>query len=567
MPTMISDDLAHGPEHTTGYWPTGVPRHLEYPDHTVADLHTWASARYGDRLAVVDGAQSLTFAQLHALACRIAHGLRGQGVQPGDAVLLHQPNSMWFLPTYFGIHLAGAIVVPTNPLQPEAVLRHQIALTGATAAISHPAHAHALAETAVGTSIGTLAVVPATTAAPGRADLPDGVISIDDLIEGQPVTRPQVPTTDGDIAHLAFTGGTTGVPKAVRMLHRNIVANVAQMVAWRSGHTLGGRGGQVALTPLPGVDDPPVAPGACSTVVVSPLFHTHALVNMTWLHLCGATHVLLGRFDAPLMLDLMDRHQTTYVTGSPTMWHGLVAAAAGRDHDFGSLRVVATGAAPTDAPTLAALAKLFPRAVTVESCGLTECTCLVSAGVVVRGGRNQPGSAGLPVCDTEVEARVGGIAVAPGERGELWVRGPQVTDGYLNRPAETAEQYVDGWVNTGDIGYVDDEGFVHISDRSKDMLIYKGYNVYPRELEAVLLEHADVDAAAVVGRPAGAVGQEPVAFVVGVPGATIDPDGLMAHVAARVLPYQKVRQVHVVEALPSNAAGKILKAELRQRLE
>lgn len=179
------------------------------------------------------------------------------------------------------------------------------------------------------------------------------------------------------------------------------------------------------------------------------------------------------------------------------------------------------------------------------------------------------GSVGLPVFDTELEIRsqIDPTVVLPdGELGELWIRGPQVTDGYLGHPEITAEQYVDGWLATGDIAYRDADGFVYIADRAKDMLIYKGYNVYPRELEEILVTHPKVSTAAVVGREAGAIGQEPVAFVVPVDGEEPAAEELKAYVAEQVLPYKKIREVVVVDALPTSAAGKILKTDLRSRL-
>ncbi|MEP9385068.1 AMP-binding protein [Nocardioides sp. KR10-350] len=213
------------------------------------------------------------------------------------------------------------------------------------------------------------------------------------------------------------------------------------------------------------------------------------------------------------------------------------------------------------------LREIFPSAMLNEGYGLTEGTCLVTSAPGFHGARRKLGSVGLPVPDTEVEIRdaVGRVLPA-GEPGELWVRGPQVTAGYQGHPELTREQYADGWLRTGDVGYIDEEGFVFISDRLKDMLIYKGYNVYPRELEELLVQHPAVTSAAVVGRSDPSVGQIPVAFVVARPRAEVDPEELKAYVAERVLPYKKVREVHLVPSLPANPAGKILKTELRSRL-
>ncbi len=549
-----------------GYWPHQLPRHLEYPALTVGDLNEYAARAYPDRIGVRDGDATLTFAEIHAHACQVAHGLRSAGVRERDVVVLHQPNSLWFLPCYYGILLAGATVVPTNPLQPAAGLRAQILETGAVAALSHPQHLSLLEEARQGTALQTLVVVPGTDVAPAPGDLPAGALTLAGLMEGQPTTRPDTTAGPDDIAHLAYTGGTTGVPKAVRVLHRNVVSNVAQMAGWRAGHILGQDVHGATLRPLPDAAEAGVVPGDSVTVVISPMFHAHALINASFLHLCGTRQVLSGRFDPQRMLELIERERATYITGSPTMWHALVGAGENAgDREFTSLRVVSSGAAPIDLPTMEALQELFPSTVILEGYGLTEGTCLVSVGPVFRDGRTKRGAVGVPIFDTEVEIRAGLTSepLGPGERGELWVRGPQVTDGYFERPEATAQQFVDGWLDTGDIAYVDEDGFIFICDRAKDMLIYKGYNVYPRELEDLLVSHPGVDGAAVVGRDVTAVGQEPVAFVVPVAGGRVDATALMAYVAERVLPYKKIRAVHFVDRLPSNPAGKILKTELR----
>lgn len=567
MTTMTTSSAGRGSVEP-GYWPHQLPRHLDYPALTVGDLNEYAARAYPDRPGVRDGDTTLTFAEIHAHACQVAHGLRAAGVRERDVVVLHQPNSLWFLPSYYGILLAGAIVAPTNPLHPAAGLRAQIEETRAVAALSHPGHVDLLEEARQGTGLRTLVVAPGTDVAPAPQDLPPGAVTLADLMAGQPTSRPKTTVGPDDIAHLAYTGGTTGVPKAVRVLHRNVVSNVAQMSGWRAGHLLGMDGqGLATLTALPDAAEAGVVPGDSVTVVVSPMFHAHALINASFLHLCGTTQVLSGRFEAARMLDLIERERATYITGSPTMWHALVGAGgAAADRDFTSLQVVSSGAAPIDLPTMEALQELFPSSVILEGYGLTEGTCLVSVGPVFRDGRTKPGAVGIPIFDTAVEIRAGltGEPLGTGERGELWVRGPQVTDGYFERPDATAQQFVDGWLNTGDIAYVDEDGFIFISDRAKDMLIYKGYNVYPRELEDLLVDHPDVDSAAVVGREHPAVGQEPIAFVVPASGHHIDPDALMAYVAEHVLPYKKVRGIHVVGQLPSNPAGKILKTELRQ---
>ncbi|MGN9842579.1 class I adenylate-forming enzyme family protein [Nonomuraea sp. H19] len=549
----------------SAYWPEGLPASLDYPELTVGELLTVAAELYGDRTAVVDGAERLTFAQLREHAAAFAHGVRDAGVGEGDVVLLHLSNSMWFLVGYYGALLAGATVSPANPLQPAPGLRAQLLDTGAALAVSHPAHVATLREAAAGAAVRTIVTVPPSACAPS-AGHPETGTSFAEFVAGRPAAAPKTAAAPDDVAHLAYTGGTTGVPKGVRVLHRNVVANVTQMTAWRAAHLVTA---DHRLRPIPGVPEAGVRPGNAVTVLVSPLFHAHALINMNFLLLCGTTIVLTGRFSPELLLTEIERHRATYVTGSPAMWHAVLDSPGLDGRDLSAVQVISSGAAPMDPATLRALGTAFPNAMISEGYGLTEATCLVAAAPLLRSARRKTGSVGLPIFDTAVEVRpVTGEAVAlgPNEAGELWVRGPQVTGGYLNQPEASAEQFAGGWLRTGDIGYVDEDGFLFIADRAKDMLIYKGYNVYPRELEDILHGHPGVAAAAVVARSVPRAGEEPVAFVVPRPGALLDPGEVMAYVAERVLPYKKIRTVHVVDALPTSAAGKVLKAELRARL-
>lgn len=546
---------------------------LDYPDTTMAVLPASMAALYDDRAAVVDGNTTLTFAELDRRSAAVASALRSAGVADRDVVLLYLANSVEFVVAYYGSLRAGATVTLVNPLQPVPGLRRQVIETGAVVGFTQAEQSTRLLSAAAGTSLATVIVVdavsPEATTSSGTAAAEDvRVVPLDGFVTGHH-TAPGVSTSTDDVAHLAFTGGTTGVSKGVRVLHRNVLGNVTQMIAWRAGHAVEfGDDGRLRLTPRPG-GSRGVVPGDAVTIVVSPMFHAHALINLSFLLLCGATTVLAGRFEPGGMLALIEEHRATYLTGSPAMWHALAVHPDIGTRDLGSVRVVSSGAAPIDLVTLERLEKAFPAAAVVEGYGLTEATCLVSSAPLTADGEYRLGSVGLPTYDTEVQIRAPhdpGVVLGSGERGELWVRGPQVTDGYLNQPELTDAQFVDGWLDTGDIAYRDADGYLYICDRAKDMLIYKGYNVYPRELEEILVSHPDVAAAAVVGRDAGAAGQEPVAFCVARDGHHIDEQAVTVFVAAQVLPYKKIRDVIVVDELPATPAGKVQKAALRGRL-
>ncbi|MEP9392850.1 class I adenylate-forming enzyme family protein [Gordonia sp. VNK1] len=541
---------------------------LHYPALTLADLPAGMAHLYPGCAAVVDGDTVLTYDDLDVRTAAVAAGLRAVGVAERDVVALHLTNSVEFVVAYYGALRAGAAVTLINPAQPVAGLRGQLVETAAVAVFTGAQQLDTLLA-AADSALRAVILVDGEAA-------PAGVITLAELT-ADATGVPELTITGDDVAHLAFTGGTTGVSKGVQVLHRNVIANATQMIAWRAGHavTEDADGGFTLVARED--SNRGVVPGAAATVVVSPLFHAHALINMSFLLLCGATHVLAvtgaQRFDPARMLELIETHRATYITGSPTMWHALAAHPDVATRDLSSVRVVSSGAAPIDHVTLERLAAAFPHGSVVEGYGLTEATCLVSSAPLTAGasgiGDYRFGSVGLPTFDTQVQIRSlddQATVLAPGERGGLWVRGPQVTAGYLNHPDVTAAQYVDGWLDTGDIAYLDDDGHLYICDRAKDMLIYKGYNVYPRELEEILVTHPDISSAAVVAREVGAKGQEPVAFVVAEGGHHVDPDAVIGFVAEQVLPYKKIRDVIVVDALPTSAAGKIQKVALRAQL-
>ena len=540
---------------------------LHYPEITLDALPASMAAMYPGRNAVVDGDRVLSYTELDHRTAAVAAGLHRAGVDERDVIALHLDNSIEFVLAYYGALRAGATVTLVNPAQPAPGLRAQLDDTNAAAVFTSSGHLDVLREALGDDSLLTIVVDGS----------PDEHTTLDEIETDHATTEPTALTiSSDDVAHLAFTGGTTGVSKGVQVLHRNVIANVTQMIGWRAGHSVvDDATGTLHLEPRDG-GSRGVQPGDAATIVVSPLFHAHALINMSFLLMCGATQVLAGgrhgvRFDPGRMLELIERYRATYVTGSPTMWSAIVGHPDVATRDLASVRVVSSGAAPMDRVTLDRLAAAFPSCSVVEGYGLTEATCLVTSAPLADVGQGRGeyrlGSVGLPTFDTEVQIRSLADRTTPlpaGERGGLWVRGPQVTAGYLHHPEITAEQYVDGWLDTGDIAYRDEDGYVYIADRAKDMLIYKGYNVYPRELEEILVTHPDIASAAVVARDAGVVGQEPVAFVVAEEGHDIDAQSVMTYVAEKVLPYKKIRDVFTVNALPTSAAGKIQKVALRE---
>ncbi|AGT94475.1 fatty-acid--CoA ligase [Rhodococcus erythropolis CCM2595] len=555
-------------------WPTDMPRCLDYPTTGIDAVLAGAARAYPDRIALQDGDLALTFAELHDRAQRAAGGLRALGVQPGHVVALHMVNNLWYVVAYYGALCAGAAVAPVNPTLPPAGLRDQLDDVKARVVISHP-ETVGIVLAADAQCVDAVVCVSATPSAPATETvLPEGVRAFGDLLQAQPLASYRV---DPElVAHLQLTGGTTGCSKAVRVLNRNLVSNVIQMASWRSGllTELDEFGG---LRMQSTVDRGPHAlvPGEGVNIAVAPLFHGLGLVGQNVSTLLGSTVVFTGRFDPDRMLADIERLGVTHITGSPAMYYALLASSRIGAHDLSSVRAINSGAAPFDTTSLRSLQTIFGNAWVTEGYGLSEATMGLTGAPLNSDVATPPDSVGVAIFDTELEIRDENSAVlGPGEVGEVWARGPQITDGYQNQPELTAVQFRGGWLATGDMGRLDDAGHLFLVGRSKDMIIYKGYNVYPQPLEEILCSHAAVAQAAVVGETVPVVGERVTAFVQlnrdfaseSASDLQLLERELTDYVAAKVAPYQKVRSIRFVDRLPVTATGKIQKNILRNSL-
>ncbi|PWW51976.1 long-chain acyl-CoA synthetase [Actinokineospora spheciospongiae] len=511
--------------------PPGMPASLRYPSVAAGAILLGSARRYGNRVAFAHGDDAITFAELGAAAARTANGLRARGISPGDRVALRMPNCLAFPVAYYGTLLAGAAFVPVNPLLPEDAARAQLADAEVNLTLT-------------------------------AADVPP-------LGEDMPTVPPRVACdVDTHLAHLAYTGGTTGVSKGVRLTHRNVVANTLQYACWHTGSLprLDDEGG-LTLEQIGNPEEWPVRLGTGVAINLTPWFHAMGIVaGLNAPVLTGATLVLHDRLDPAAYLADAERLRVTSMGGVPALFATLLAHPDSATRDLTSVRTVASGAAPMPVEMIERLRTLVPHAQVSEGYGLTEVTMGATGAPPHRSGVRKVGSVGVPLPDTEVrvEPVEGGAPLPPGERGEICLRGPQVMEGYHNHPEATAEVLVDGWLHTGDIGVVDEDGYLFIVDRKKDMLLYKGYNVYPRELEELLAAHPDVLGAAVVGRPDDLAGELPVAFVVPRT-ASVTAEAVQEAINAQVVHYKRLREVRLVESIPYSAAGKILKRELRNR--
>ena len=562
---------------TAHSWPPGLPRSLEYPSVPVGSVLRAAVRRWGDRTAFVDHDVPLTFTELGARAHAVANWLADSGVGRGDVVAVHIPNCRQYPAVYYGVLLAGATFSPTNPLLPAADLAAQLTDAGARVLVTWdqvlPFVRSALAATPVRTVVVTGEAHALDLDA--RLELAAGDVDLADLLAGDPTDRHLDASVDpaADLAHLAYTGGTTGVSKGVELPHRAVVTNVLQSACWSSGSVPElDEAGDVTLRQVLGPEEHPTRLGEARLVNLTPWFHAMGVIGyLNGTVMGGTTTVIHMRFDPVRYVEDAVRYRVTTIGGAPPVFVALLQVPGIDEADLSSVRNVSSGAAPLPVPLIRRLQALLPDAVIGEGYGLTEVTMQATGNPVFRSGTRKAGTVGVPIFDTEISIQPlgGGTPLPPGERGEVCIRGPQVMRGYAHRPEATAEAIdADGWFHTGDVGVLDEDGYLAIVDRTKDMLLYKGYNVFPRELEEVLFGVPGVAGAAVVGRPDEEAGELPVAYVVrgaDDAGAALTAESVMAAVNERVTPYKRLRDVVFIDAIPVSAAGKVLKRELAAR--
>ena len=559
-------------------WPKGWPKTLRYPDMPVYGFLDQTAARAPNRLAIIFGGMELTYGELKLLSDRFATALESLGVKKGDRVALHLPNCPQFAIAYYAILRLGGIFTPLSPLLSPREARHQLNDSGAETLVTLdllcPGIAGILPETQVKRTISTSiadcynAIIQPLKPL-GKIETP-GTLDFADLLKGhEPFAGTVVINPKEDLAHLAYTGGTTGVSKGVMLTHFNVVANVCHYGLWFSGATLEMKDGAFKWIFPEDVDQDRAAllPDQATALVVVPWFHAMGTVgylnNMVF---NGITMVVYPRFDALEYIGGIAKYNATMLGGAPQLYIPLVNLPDFDSYDLSGIKLAVSGAAPLALPILDKMLNAFSGTV-CEAYGLTECTMGATANPPQREGL-RVGSVGLPVFDTEVKVidLATGEDLPVGETGEICIKGPQVMRGYWNRPEATDDVLKGEWLLTGDVGREDEDGYFYITDRSKDMIIYKGYNVYPRELEEVIFEHPAVQQCAVVGKVDEATGEFPVAFVELKQGVSAAADEIMAHVNGQVAPYKKVREVIFLDAIPVSPAGKVLRKDLRDQI-
>jgi long-chain acyl-CoA synthetase len=540
-------------------YPPGVPEHVEVPGGNLARLLDDAARDYPSAPALHFQGRTVSYAQLAEQAWRFAGALAGLGVGKGTKVGLVLPNCPQVVIAFFGALRLGAVVVQNNPLYTKRELGHQLGDAGvevvicldlAYERIKAVREQSAIREVVVTSLLDELPAVrrviaPYTRrgkAAAAAIGKDEPVRRWRDLMAGA-ITRAGEAEVDpaGDLALLQYTGGTTGSSKGVMLSHRNLRANTEQVRAW-----------------FPDAD-----PGREVMMAVLPFFHVYGLTVCLLLGVrLGAALVLLPRFDLDQVMAAVDRHRPTLFPGVPTMYVAINNEVAKGGHDLSSIKACLSGAAPLPLE----VAERFERysgGRLVEGYGLSECSPVALANPIY--GKRKAGTIGMPLPDTL--ARVVDAAdldsVPPaGEPGELAIKGPQVMQGYWNRPEESAQVLRDGWLLTGDLALMDDEGYFQIVDRKQDLIIAGGFNVYPREVEEVLYEHPKVEEVSVVGVPDSYLGEVVKAFVVLRPGEEATTEEIRSFAKERLAAYKVPRVVEFRDQLPKTLIGKVLRRAL-----
>ena len=493
---------------------------------TIIDPHPDAA------VALVSRGKPTTYGDLRRQVGGLRGGLTSSGLHPGDRVGIVAANNWYFVVSYLAVLGAGMVAVPLNPSSPGPEIEQELAAIGARAVIAGPG-----AKDVIGaidrSSLPSLEVVIAS-----RLGEISGAVPIDDLIAHEPV--PVVDLGPDDLAVLVFTSGTAGSPKAAMLTHGNLLSNLQQCQA-----------------------HPGRQQGADDVVLgVLPFFHIFGLNVVLGLSLvAGSTVLLVERFDPQSAIESIRTHGITVISGAPGMWSAWASLPGTRPGDMATVRVGTSGAARLEPQVRRTIEERFGLRI-MEGYGLTEASPVVTSGT----GFDAPeGSIGVPLPGVHVRlVDQSGEDALVGDAGEIWVKGPNVFVGYWEDPEATAGALTeDGWLRTGDVAVVDDDGFLFIVDRVKDLIIVSGFNVYPAEVEDVLLRHPDVEQAAVVGVPHPHSGEAVKAYVVTADGAAVEEDELIHHCEAHLARYKCPQKVTFVDEIPQGTTGKVLRKELR----
>ncbi|MGI8315895.1 long-chain-fatty-acid--CoA ligase [Halobacillus mangrovi] len=524
------------------HYPEHIQVEVDIPDIALTDVLQQSVDRFPNNPAVSFYGHEITYEELNGQVHAFASSLQKEGVEKGDRVAIMLPNCPHYVTSYYGTLKAGAVVTQVNPMLVERELAHILTDSGAETIVIYGPLLPVLEKIKDQTSIKNVIVVMFNGNFEGASD----EIEFPEFLkqaEGPP--SPVDINPSEDLAVLQYTGGTTGRSKGAMLTHRNVVANVVQTNEYFKDE---------------------VEMGNERYLTVIPLFHVFGMTSCMNLSIySGSKNIILPRFDLEEVLETIKREQPTFFPGVPTMYVAINSHPKAEEYGIDSIRVCNSGSAPMPQELMRSFeaktgAKVYEGYGLSESSPVTHCTPLFA--------ERKPGSVGIGVPSTDykiVDVGTGTEELPVGEAGEVVLRGPQVMKGYWNMPEETGGTLRDGWLYTGDIGRVDDEGYLYIIDRKKDLIIAGGYNIYPRDVEEVIYEHDAVQEAVVVGVPDEYRGETVCAVIVLKDGKTATEEELIAYCRENMASYKVPRIVEFESELPKSSVGKILRRKIRDQ--
>lgn len=550
-------------------YPSGIPANIN-PDayKSVVEMVEEAFKKYGNKVAFSCMGKEITFSRLDKLSRDFGAYLHSRGLEPGDKIALMMPNLLQYPIALFGALRAGLVVVNTNPLYTPREMQHQFNDSGAKAIVIAENFAANLekiladtpTKTVITTSIGELLgfpkgnivnfVVRNIRKMVPKYNIPNTVKFSDALKQGRKFSIKSFDNKPEDVIFLQYTGGTTGVSKGAMLTNHNMIANMLQMKAWMAPYLSDASTGkqEVALCALP-------------------LYHIFALtVNCLGIMAIGGMNTLVTNArDIPSVIKAIKSYPTSVISGVNTLFNAMMNHDDFKTIDFSSLSVTVAGGMALQRPVAERWQKLT-GCFLAEGFGMTECSPVASANPFdAQLGRL--GTIGLPIPSTDMRIiDEQGNALPVGEVGEIQVKGPQVMKGYYNRPDATAQTIVDGWLNTGDIGKMDEDGFFQIVDRKKDMILVSGFNVFPNEIEEVIAGHDKVLEVAAVGVPDAKSGEVVKVFIVK-KDESLKEKEVIEYCREHLTGYKVPKQVEFRKELPKTNVGKILRRKLREEEE
>lgn len=515
-------------------YPRNIQREIVIEDKTMVDVFYEAVSQSPDRLALVQGDQQLTYADLRTHVHKLANALTKRGLQKGDHVALMMVNSMEYVISYYAILVCGGIVVQNNPMYTKRELYYQINDSHATMIIMDENLAQKFPDIKVDTSVEVIWFVSSDS----RKET-----SLRTVFECEDSNFACVSlNAKDDVAVLQYTGGTTGVSKGVMLTHRNIYANVVQTHAFLGVYAK--ESNERLLNVLP-------------------LFHVYGMtVSMNYMIYLQSTMYIVSKFNSQETLTLLNKHQITMFPGTPTIYLAVNHNERIKEYDISSIHTCISGSAPLPVEVKNQFEQLTGAKV-VDAYGLSEASPVTHSNPI--NGVRKPGSMGLPIPNTEckIVPVSGGITpLVINEPGELVIKGPQVMKGYWNMPDETEIALKDGWLYTGDIAYMDEDGYFFIVGRKKEVIIAGGYNIYPREVEEVVFNHPAVREVVAIGVPHEYRGETVKVFVVAKDGHEIEENEIIQFCHGKLAKYKLPTEVEVRDELPKTAVGKILRRKL-----